>query len=90
VRIQLKYFAEWAAEGGTNGVLPVGADGIPPLSGRACDRTPQSGRIFVNLGGTAEARILSFCPKRALDDVLRGQKLIVLVTLNNTKKGGIQ
>lgn len=56
-------FAEWTAEGGPNGAqLPVSTDGLfPRYQGKACDGTSLSGRMSVNLGGTAE--VSDFCPK---------------------------
>lgn len=41
----------------------VGTDGLfPRYQGKACIGTPQSGRVIVNLGGTAEASNL--CPNK--------------------------
>lgn len=38
-------------------------DGVPPLKGRAHVCALQSGRIFANMGGTAEADT-GFCPRK--------------------------
>ena len=47
---------EWTSEGGLNGIFPVDADGTPPVIHRARVMAREaSGRLYVNLGGIAEA-----------------------------------
>ena len=69
-----KHLAEWTAEGGLNRISSVSTDGLfPRYHGKMCDRTSASGRVIVNLGGTAE--VSDFCPKGTCQTwVLEGER----------------